>query len=99
MDRTVTKLIRRKATLERRGVSSSTHGEDVSNELWTKPVKASKHSSSWPEYEVEALIAARIAGQSEEKIQRLVRALEQQRTSLFVGYERLLSEPLEDQER
>ncbi len=67
---------RGKATLERRGVSSSTHGEDVSNELWTKPVKASKHSSSWPEYEVEALIAARIAGQSEEKIQRLIAALQ-----------------------
>lgn len=43
--------------------------------LWTHPVKIGTRSSGWPDYEVKAINAARIAGQSDEQIRELVSRL------------------------
>lgn len=47
--------------------------------LWTQPVKIGERSSGWPSEEVEAINAARIAGQSDAQIRELVRQLHARR--------------------
>ena len=49
---------------------------------WTKPVKIGERASGWPDYEVKAICAAQIAGQSDEQIRELVKRLHQKRTEL-----------------
>lgn len=47
--------------------------------LWTQPVKIGERSSGWPSDEVQAINAARIAGQSDEQIRELVKLLHAKR--------------------
>lgn len=47
--------------------------------LWTQPVKIGERSSGWPDDEVKAINAARIAGQSDEQIRELVKQLHAKR--------------------
>ncbi len=49
--------------------------------LFTKPVPIGARSVGWPDYEVRAINAARIAGQPSEAIKKLVRQLHQERTT------------------
>lgn len=51
--------------------------------LWTLPVKIGERSSAWPSDEVEALIAARIAGASKEQIRELVKQLHAKRAEML----------------
>lgn len=48
--------------------------------LWTQPVKIGTRSSGWPEHEVKAITAARIAGLSDEQIRDLVGQLHAKRS-------------------
>jgi prophage regulatory protein len=50
--------------------------------LFTKPVPIGQRSVGWPSDEVQAIIAARIAGKSEIEIRALVKRLEAQRATL-----------------
>lgn len=50
--------------------------------LFTKPVPIGERSVGWPDYEVKALVNARIAGQSESDIRDLVNRLHVKRTAL-----------------
>ena len=59
----------------------STLYQRISQGLWTQPVKLGPRAVGWPADEVSALIAARIAGQSDEAIRGLVRQLEAARTA------------------
>lgn len=43
--------------------------------LWTQPVKIGERSSGWPDDEVRAINAARIAGKSDEQVRELVKQL------------------------
>jgi len=47
--------------------------------LWTQPVKIGERSSGWPDDEVKAINAARIAGASDEQIRELVTQLHAKR--------------------
>ena len=47
--------------------------------LWTKPVRLGMRSVGWPEAEVTAICAARIAGKSESEIRTLVVQLHERR--------------------
>lgn len=47
--------------------------------LWTQPVKIGERSSGWPDDEVRAINAARIAGQSNQEIRDLVKQLHARR--------------------
>jgi prophage regulatory protein len=51
--------------------------------LWTKPVAIGQRAVGWPDYEVRAICAARIAGQSDEQIRELVNRLHAKRTELL----------------
>lgn len=47
--------------------------------LWTHPVKIGERSSGWPDDEVKAINAARVAGASDEQIRALVKQLHAKR--------------------
>ena len=47
--------------------------------LWTQPVKIGERSSGWPDDEVKAINAARIAGASDGQIRELVNQLHAKR--------------------
>ncbi|PKO32968.1 MAG: transcriptional regulator [Betaproteobacteria bacterium HGW-Betaproteobacteria-9] len=47
--------------------------------LWTQPVKIGERSSGWPDDEVQAINAARIAGASDHQIRALVKQLHAKR--------------------
>ncbi|NWF45284.1 transcriptional regulator [Hydrogenophaga sp. D2P1] len=49
--------------------------------LWTQPVKIGERSSGWPSDEVQAINAARIAGQTDEQIRELVKQLHARRAA------------------
>ena len=51
----------------------------INDGLMTKPVKIGQRSVGWPDYEVAAINAARIAGQSENEIRELVKRLHAKR--------------------
>jgi prophage regulatory protein len=53
--------------------------------LFTKPVQIGQRAVGWPDYEVAALISARIAGMSEADLRGLVNRLHLKRTELAVG--------------
>ena len=51
--------------------------------LWTKPVPIGQRSVGWPDDEVKAICAARIAGHSEDQIRELVQRLHAKRAELL----------------
>lgn len=58
------------------GYSRSTIYLRIAQGLWTKPVSLGGRSVGWPASEVSALLAARIAGKSDNEIRELVEKLE-----------------------
>lgn len=62
-----------------RGKCRSSHYADIQAGLFTRPVKIGPRASGWPESEVAALQAARIAGKTDDEIRALVKSLEAQR--------------------
>lgn len=69
-------FLRIPAVLKRRGVSRSGHYADIKAGLFPKPVHIGLRAVAHPDYEVDALNAARIAGQPDEEIRALVLKLE-----------------------
>ena len=51
--------------------------------LWTSPVPIGQRSVGWPDYEVRALCAARIAGKTDEQIRELVKRMHADRAELL----------------
>jgi prophage regulatory protein len=72
-------ILRLPSVRSKRGVSRSTHYLHIAQGLWTKPVKLSARAVGWPESEVAAINAARIAGKSDDEIRHLVTELEASR--------------------
>ncbi|QWF69711.1 AlpA family phage regulatory protein [Methylomonas paludis] len=70
------RILRLPAILKERGRSRSAHYLDIQNGLFTKPVQIGTRAVGWPDAELTALNAARIAGKSDEEIRALVVKLE-----------------------
>ena len=51
--------------------------------VFTKPIAIGEKATGWPDSEVSAIVAARIAGQTSEQIQALVAMLHAARTERF----------------
>lgn len=51
--------------------------------LFTKSVRVGPGATGWPDYEVEAIVAARVAGQPNDAIRALVEYLHTQRVERF----------------
>ena len=69
-------LLRLPEVLRRRGRSRSAHYLDIEAGLFPHPVLIGGRSVAWPDYEVNAVNSARVAGKTEEEIRALVTALE-----------------------
>lgn len=67
--------------------SSTTIYALIQEGLWTLPVRIHQRSSGWPDHEVKALCAARIAGQSDDQIRELVKRLHAKRQEDFAAFE------------
>jgi prophage regulatory protein len=75
------KIVRVPAVLATRGKSRSGHYADIKHGLFTPPVKIGPRAAGWPDNEVAALLAATVAGKSQDEIRALVRQLTAQRTA------------------
>jgi prophage regulatory protein len=75
-------LLRLPDVMRKTGHARSTVYLMVDRGLLPKAVKISERASAWPEHELDAINAARIAGKSEDEIRRLVADLQQQRRVL-----------------
>lgn len=69
-------ILRRKQVQSRIGLSRSTLYLRIAHGLFTHPVSLGGRSVGWPEHEVGALNAARIAGKPDAEIRALVAQLE-----------------------
>lgn len=58
------------------GIGRSTIYLRISQSLITSPVSLGAHSVGWPLHEIDAIIAARVAGKSDDEIKTLVSELE-----------------------
>ena len=74
-------ILRLPSVLKKRGRSRSAHYLDIQEGLFTRPVSIGSRAVGWPEHEVDAINAARIAGKSEDEIRQLVAKLEADRKS------------------
>ena len=63
------------------GLARSTIYLKIADRLWTRPVALGARAVGWPRHEVDALVAARIAGVGDDGIRRLVARLEAERAS------------------
>lgn len=54
----------------------------IKDGTWTTGVAIGRRAKGWPDYEVDALIAARIGGQSDDQIRELVKVLHANRVEL-----------------
>lgn len=74
-------ILRLPEVLRQRGRSRTAHYLDIQNGLFTHPIAIGLRAVGWPEDEVEALNAARIAGKGDAEIRILVTQLEAARKS------------------
>lgn len=78
------RILRLQDTLQRTGSTRTPHYEDVANGLFTRPVKVGgRRAAGWPEREVDAIVAARVAGAPDEEVRRLVQALHRDRRHAY----------------
>ncbi len=75
----VPSILRLPAVLKIRGRSRSSHYLDIQQGLFTSPISLGARAVGWPEYEVAALNAARIAGKGDEEVRALVFRLQESR--------------------
>lgn len=76
---TFTRMIRLSEVRHLTGQADSTIYEQIQHGLLPSPVKMGKRMATWPLNELQAVIAARIAGHDEEAIRELVNQIHQQR--------------------
>jgi predicted DNA-binding transcriptional regulator AlpA len=57
--------------------------EDRKNGLLTRPIHISQRRVAWPHFEIQQIVAARVAGYADDQIRELVKALENDRRTLI----------------
>lgn len=73
------RMLRLPVVLVKTGRGRASLYADIKAGLFVRGVAISAQSKAWPDNEVDAINAARIAGKSEDEIRELVRQLEAQR--------------------
>ena len=77
------RILRCDKTLDKTGDTRSPHYDKVAKGLFTRPIKiGGARAAGWPEHEVDAIIAARIRGESDAEIKKLVDRLHIERKGL-----------------
>lgn len=77
-----TSFLRPRAAIVRAGVSRATFYSLIKKGLWPKPIALGPRSRAFPDYEVELMNQARVAGKSDDEIRALVTRLEAVRKTL-----------------
>jgi prophage regulatory protein len=72
-------FLRRREVQSRTGLSRSAIYKSISDGTLTRPVHLGARAVAWPAHEVDAILAARVAGESTDAIKALVKHLHQQR--------------------
>jgi prophage regulatory protein len=75
------RIMRSPEVIQISGMPRSTRVLHISKGLWPRPVSIGGRAIGWLSTEVDAILAARVAGKSDEEIRQLVRNLEAQRTA------------------
>lgn len=75
-------ILRRPQVERRTGYARSTIYLRISQGLWPRPVSLGPQTVGWPDAEVDAVNAARIAGKSDDEIRALVDKLHAARKEL-----------------
>ena len=81
-------ILRLAEVAHRRRVSKSTVYADIRQGLWPTLVAFGPRTRGQPEHEVDELIAARVAGRSDDEIRLLVQRLVEARKSADQGEEK-----------
>jgi prophage regulatory protein len=68
-------LVRLPDVLERRGDGRTNLYRDIERQKWTPPIRLGLRYAVWPSSEIDTLIAARVAGATDEQLRSLVRGL------------------------
>lgn len=76
------KLIKLPEVLGLSAIGRSTLYNNIKAGLMTPPVKLSKYSVAWPECEISAINAARVAGKNGDELRQLVARLVSDRQSV-----------------
>ena len=78
-------ILRLPEVKQRRGLraDASVYNE-IKVGLCTTGVAISQRSKGWPDYEIDAINKARVAGQSDDQIRELVKALHAKRKELVI---------------
>ena len=84
--KTVPALLRLPTVTERSGLPPSTLYLRIQQGLWPRPVSLGDRAVGWPSNEVDAIVAARIAGRSNDEIRALVKRLHRARVP-FADFE------------
>lgn len=79
---TINAILRMRAVLDARGIEKSQQYLDIQSGLFTPPIKLGAKAIGWPQSEVAALNAARIAGKTNDQIRALVQQLVAARAAL-----------------
>ena len=72
MNATQVRMLRKPEVLKARGRGHAAHYNDIASGLMTTGVRISSQSVAWPDYEVDAINRARIAGKSDDEVRHLV---------------------------
>ena len=75
-------FLRFKTVMDLMAMSRSTVYLRIKQGLLTPPVKLGERCTVWPDYEISAINAARIAQKSNDEIRELVRQLQQKRAAM-----------------
>lgn len=65
-------LLRMPDVLARTGKARATIYIDIQRGLFPPPISIGKKASAWPDYEIEAINAARVGGSSDDELRLLV---------------------------
>lgn len=65
-------FLRLPEVLRRRALSRSSHFRDIASGLCTSPIRIAARCVAWPEYEIDAIVNAQIAGASIDERRELV---------------------------
>lgn len=80
----VDSLLRIKKVVERTGVPTSSTYHQIKQGTFVPPIKLGERISAWRSSEVEAIVNARIRGESDAQIKELVKTLVAARRSVGV---------------
>ena len=76
-------LQRNKVVFKRRGRSRSSHYKDIEAGLFPPPIPIGDRAVATPDFEVDTMIAAQVAGKSPEELRVIVKELVASRKEYF----------------